>query len=189
MSDVTQILDAIERGEKYAAQELLPRVYDELRNLAARQLAQKKPEQTLQPTALVHEAYLRLVGPANADGFTNRRHFFSAAAEAMRRIIIDQARRKLRIKHGGGKQPFESMDLPMRRFLDLHELITLNEALDQLTRASPRRAELVKLRYFLGYTVAEAAQLLNISHATAEEDWRFAKAWLYLRLQETQEST
>jgi RNA polymerase sigma factor (TIGR02999 family) len=181
MTDVTRILDAIGQGDPQAAGQLLPLVYDELRKLAAQRLAREKPGQTLQPTALVHEAYLRLVGKGDAPHWEGRSHFFAAAAaEAMRRILIDQARRKLSGKHGGGlvrRQP-DPDDFPVANPRNPLEIMAVHEALDRLAQKSPRKAELVKLRYFLGCTMAEAAQILGVAPATAEEDWTYAKAWL-----------
>jgi RNA polymerase sigma factor (TIGR02999 family) len=179
MNEVTRILDAIGQGDAGAASKLLPLVYDELRRLAAARMAQEKPGQTLQPTALVHEAYLRLVGRGEERHWNSRGHFFAASAEAMRRILIDNARRKLSGKHGGlvNPQP-EQDDFPVANPRDPLEVMAVHEALDRLAQKSPRKAELVKLRYFLGCTMAEAAQILGIAPATAEEDWTYAKAWL-----------
>jgi RNA polymerase sigma factor (TIGR02999 family) len=179
MNDVTQILSAIEQGDPRAAEQLLPLVYDELRKLAAQRLAREKPGQTLQATALVHEAYLRLVGPRDT-GWNSRGHFFAAAAEAMRRILVERARRKRRRKHGGGRlgQNSNLDDLAGPETRDPLEVLAVHEALDQLAEKAPRKAELVKLRYFLGCTMAEAAQVLGIAQATAEEDWTYSKAWL-----------
>jgi RNA polymerase sigma factor (TIGR02999 family) len=189
MSEVTRVLDQVQQGDPHAGEQLLLLVYDELRKLAAQKLAQEKPGQTLQATALVHEAYLRLVGSAEAPHWDNRRHFFAAAAEAMRRILIDNARRKQTHKHGGGVSR-EDVDFDALPGLDVHdplEVMAVHELLDQLARKAPREAELVKLRYFLGCTVAEAAQVLGIAPATAQEDWSYARAWLkrqWLRGQE-----
>ena len=178
MTEVTRILSQIEQGDPSAAEQLLPLVYDELRKLAAAKLAQEKPGQTLQATALVHDAYIRLVDVEKAQHWDSRGHFFAAAAEAMRRILVETARRKQSLKHGGEFQRRE-MDLhPQAVQTDLAEVLALDEILDRLARKSPRRAEVVKLRYFLGYTVAEAANALGIAHATAEEDWTYARAWL-----------
>ena len=180
MSDVTRILDQIRQGDPHAAEQLLPLVYEELRKLAAQKLAQEKPGQTLQPTALVHEAYLRLVGSTPDKQWGQRGHFFAAAAEAMRRILVESARRKQSRKHGGGRPRDGSNldDLAGPGNGDPLELLAVHEALDQLAEKSPRKAELVKLRYFLGCTMAEAAQVLGVAQATAEEDWTYAKAWL-----------
>ena len=179
MNDVTRILSAVEHGDPAAAEQLLPLVYDELRRLAAQRLAREKPGQTLQATALVHEAYLRLVGP-QGPGWNGRGHFFAAAAEAMRRILVERARRKRRRKHGGGRSCQDSNldDLAGPETRDPLEVLAVHEALDQLAKKAPRKAELVKLRYFLGCTMAEAAQVLGIAQATAEEDWTYSKAWL-----------
>jgi RNA polymerase sigma factor (TIGR02999 family) len=177
MADVTRLLDAAVAGDPRAAADLLPLVYAELRRLAAQRLANEKAGQTLQATALVHEAYLRLVGDANFDG---RGHFFAAAAEAMRRILVEKARRKKRQRHGGNlqRQPLADNEPAADAPADAIDLIALDEALVRLEAASPRRAQLVKLRYFAGFTLPEAAELLGISRSTAEADWTYAKAWL-----------
>jgi RNA polymerase sigma factor (TIGR02999 family) len=182
MNDVTRILSAVEHGDPTAAEQLLPLVYDELRRLAAQRLAREKPGQTLQATALVHEAYLRLVGSQDP-GWDGRGHFFAAAAEAMRRILVERARGKQRRKRGGGRSRRDSNldDLAEPGTRDPVEVLAVHEALDQLAEKAPRKAELVKLRYFLGCTMAEAAQLLGIAQATAEEDWTYSKAWLRRR--------
>ena len=179
MNDVTRILSAVEHGDSQAAEQLLPLVYDELRRLAARRLAREKPGQTLQATALVHEAYLRLVGPQDP-GWDGRGHFFAAAAEAMRRILVERARRKRRRKHGDGRsrQDSDLDDLAEPETRDPLEVLAVHEARDQRAAKAPRKAELVKLRYFVGCTMAEAAQVLGIALATAEEDWTYSKAWL-----------
>ena len=180
MNDFSQILSAIEQCDPKAADQLLPLVYDELRRLAAKKLARERPGQTLQATALVHEAYLRLLGGDEAQGWDGRRHFFAAAAEAMRRILVERARRKRRGKHGGGllHQDSNLDDMPGPETRDPLEVLAVNEALDQLAQKAPRKAELVKLRYFLGCTMAEAAQVLGIAQSTAEDDWTYSKAWL-----------
>jgi RNA polymerase sigma factor (TIGR02999 family) len=180
MSDVTHILEAIEQGDRIAAVQLLPMVYGELRKLAAQKLAQEKPGQTLQATALVHEAYLRLVGTDEAQHWYSSRHFIAAAAEAMRRILVENARRKRSRKRGGGRQRQhrDLNDLPVTVPGDPAEVLAIHEALEQLAEKSPRKAELVKLRYFLGCTMAETAQILGVALATAEEDWTYARAWL-----------
>ncbi len=180
MGDVTQILNAIENGDPHAAEQLLPLVYDELRRLAAQKMASEKPGQTLQATALVHEAYLRLVGKDPEHHWDHRGHFFAAAAEAMRRIVIENVRRKQSHKHGGSirRQEANLDDWAEPSSHDPLEALAIHELLDRLAEKSPRKAELVKLRYFLGCTMAEAAQILGIAHATAEEDWTYAKAWL-----------
>jgi RNA polymerase sigma factor (TIGR02999 family) len=180
MSDVTRILDQIQQGDPHAAEQLLPLVYDELRKLAAAKITQEKPGQTLQATALVHEAYLRLVDTEKAQDWNSRSHFFGAAAEAMRRILVERARRKARIRHGGGlrQQPLEDAEPAVAAESDALDLLALNDALDRLEAASPRRAQLVKLRYFAGFTLPEIAAMLDISQSTAEADWTYAKAWL-----------
>jgi RNA polymerase sigma factor (TIGR02999 family) len=177
MNEVTRILSAIERGDGQAAAQLLPLVYDELRELAARKLAQEKPGQTLQATALVHEAYLRLVGGEPSPCWGGRNHFFAAAAEAMRRILVESARRKRRLRHGGGRarQPgLEDIAGPERP----ERLLAVDEALDRLAAANPRAAELVKLRYFAGFSNAQAAAILAISPRKADQVWAYARAWL-----------
>jgi RNA polymerase sigma factor (TIGR02999 family) len=180
MSDVTRILDQIRQGDPHAAGQLLPLVYDELRKLAAHRLARERPGQTLQATALVHEAYLRLVGHAPDRHWDHRGHFFAAAAEAMRRILVERARRKQSRKRGREVSLQESNldDLAGRDTPRPLEVLAVHEALDQLAEKAPRKAELVKLRYFLGCTMAEAAHVLGIAQATAEEDWTYSKAWL-----------
>ena len=180
MADVTQILNAIERGDPKAAAELLPAVYDELRKLAAAKLARENQGQTLDATALVHEAYLRLVGDQH---FSGRGHFFAAAAEAMRRILVEQARRKASLKRGGDReqQQLVTDDLPVAPPGDPLEILAIHETLDQLAAESPRKAEVVKLRYFLGCTMAETAEILGVATKTAEEDWTYARAWLRRR--------
>jgi RNA polymerase sigma factor (TIGR02999 family) len=178
MSDVTQILSAIEQGNAQAAEKLLPLVYDELRQLATQRLAREKPGQTLQATALVHEAYLRLVDVEKAQRWNSRGHFFAAAAEAMRRILVENARRKHGLKHGGACQRVNLEEAASCAEESAEELLSLNEALDKLAREDPQKAELVKLRYFSGLSVQEAA-VLGISRATADRYWAYAKAWLY----------
>jgi RNA polymerase sigma factor (TIGR02999 family) len=175
MSEVTRVLSAIEQGDPHAAQQLLPLVYDELRQLAAAQMAREKPGQTLDATALVHEAYLRLVGDQH---FANRRHFFAAAAEAMRRILLDRARRKKRLKHGGGLRQRELKEDDRIEPPPDERLLALDEALGQLSEAHPELAELVKLRYFAQLTVEEAAELLGLSPRTVKRNWVYASAWL-----------
>jgi RNA polymerase sigma factor (TIGR02999 family) len=182
MADVTQILQAIEAGDRRAAADLLPLVYDELRKLAAARLAEEKPGQTLQATALVHEAYLRLVGGQSQQDWNGRGHFFAAAAEAMRRILVEAARRKQADKHGGGHRRVELADVePTADGPDL-DLIALDEALDRLATAHPRKAKLVQLRYFAGLTTEQAARALGISTSTADNDWAYAKSWLRVAL-------
>ena len=178
MSEVTRILLASKAGDRQAAAQLLPLVYEELRKLAAARLAHEAPGQTLQPTALVHEAYLRLVRPEDAACWDNRGHFFAAAAEAMRRILIESARRK-RGPESGGRLVRHELDLEHPAALDRsEELLALNDALDRLAVIEPRAAEVVKLRYFAGLTVADAAAALGISPRTADDDWVYARAWL-----------
>jgi RNA polymerase sigma factor (TIGR02999 family) len=194
MSEVTRILAAIEGGDVHAAEQLLPLVYGELRKLAAQKLAQEKPGQTLEATALVHEAYLRLVGnPGNAQAarggekievrWNSRGHFFGAAAEAMRRILVDNARRKLRPKHGGGRQRVD-LDEALSIQGANEDLLALDEALTKLAHEEPAKAEFVKLRYFAGLSLAEAAACLGISEATAKRYWAIARAWLFSALED-----
>jgi RNA polymerase sigma factor (TIGR02999 family) len=182
MSDVTRILSAIEQGDPHAAEQLLPLVYDELRKLAAHKLAQEKPGQTLQPTALVHEAYLRLVDVDKAQAWSGRGHFFAAAAEAMRRILVESARRKQGLKHGGPRQRVNLDEAASVMQEPADDLLTLNDALDRLAEEDPKKAELVKLRYFTGLSVQEAADALGVSRATADRYWAYAKVWLYCAL-------
>ena len=184
MSDVTRILDAIRQGDPQAAGELLPIVYDELRKLAAAKMAREVPGQTLQPTALVHEAWLRLVGNENQQ-WDGRAHFFGAAAEAMRRILVESARRKRRLKHGGQMErvDLDAVELPLP--MPDNELLALDEALDRLVRVDSRAAEVVKLCFFVGLTQEQAAKELGISLATAERLWSFARAWLFREMQKT----
>jgi RNA polymerase sigma factor (TIGR02999 family) len=178
MSEVTRILSAIEQGDPHAAEQLLPLVYAELRKLAAQRLAQEKPGQTLQATALVHEAYLRLVGADPKQPWDGRGHFFAAAAEAMRRIVVEQARRKGRVRHGGGLRRADLLDVEVAAPSDDEQILLLDEALTRLAAARPQAAELIKLRFFSGLSVAEAAAVLNLSSRTARRLWVFARAWL-----------
>ncbi len=178
MTDVTRILSAIEQGDPRAAEQLLPLVYDELRKLAAHRLTQEKPGQTLQATALVHEAYLRLVGGEQAQHFNGRGHFFAAAAEAMRRILVEQARRKKAAKAGGGWQRHELIDADLAVDSCGDDLFAVDEALTRLAAAHPRAARLVQLRFFLGQTLEEAAANLGLQARTAYRDWAYARAWL-----------
>jgi RNA polymerase sigma factor (TIGR02999 family) len=179
MNEVTGILSAIEQGDAHAAEQLLPLVYDELRRLAARNLAQETPGQTLDATALVHEAYLRLVGGSADQRWDSRGHFFAAAAEAMRRILVENVRRKGRIKHGGGRRR-EHADLDaIHASGTAQELLALHEALEQFAKHDPLKARLVELRFFAGLTLEQAAECLNISLSTADRGWRYARAWLY----------
>ena len=179
MSDVTRILSAIEHGDPSAAEQLLPLVYDELRQLAAQKLAQEKPGQTLQATALVHEAYMRVADGDKAAHWNSRGHFFAAAAEAMRRILVENARRKRGVKHGGACRRVNLDESAPCAPEPAEELLALDEALDRLAREDPRKAELVMLRYFTGLSVQEAADVLGISRATADRYWAYAKVWLY----------
>jgi RNA polymerase sigma factor (TIGR02999 family) len=182
MSDVTRILSQIESGDPSAAEQLLPLVYDELRKLAAVRLAQEKPGQTLQATALVHDAYLRLVDVEELQHWDSRGHFFAAAAEAMRRILVDKARKKQRPKHGGGRKRID-LDLACTLNEDSSEdLLALDEVLTKFAVVDPIKAELVKLRFFAGMSVPEAANALGISLATAERYWTYARVWLYCEL-------
>lgn len=183
MTDVTHILAAIEQGDPRAAEELLPLVYDELRKLAVARLASEKPGQTLQATALVHEAYLRLVGSERPAGWNGRGHFFAAAAEAMRRILVESARRKGRLRHGGDRQRFDLDGLAVVAPERDDDLLALDEALAQLAAADPQAAELVKLRYFAGLTVAQAAAVLGVAPRTADFIWAYAKSWLLQKIE------
>jgi len=185
MSDVTQILSQIEQGDPQAAEKLLPLIYDELRKLAAIKLAQEKPGQTLQATALVHEAYVRLVDGQADYGWNSRGHFFGAAAEAMRRILVERARRKSGPAAGGGHCRVELSDLAAEVQGTDVDLIALSESLDKLQSKDPRAAELVKLRFFAGLTRHQAAEVLGISVATADNDWAYAKGWLKVELART----
>jgi RNA polymerase sigma factor (TIGR02999 family) len=178
MSDVTRILNAIEQGDPHAADELLPLVYEELRKLATERMAQEKPGQTLQATALVHDAYLRLVDGEKAQHWDSRGHFFAAAAESMRRILIENARKKKRLRHGGGLHRVELQDDAAPADSDQDDLLALDEALTRFAAIEPAKAELVKLRYFAGLSIDEAADLLHISRTTAKRYWAFARAWL-----------
>src|SRR5262245_9148237 len=178
MSEVTRLLPAIDKTDPHAAEQLLPLVYDELRKLAAAKLAQEKPGQTLQPTALVHAAYLRLVDTATAQSWDSRGHFFAAAAEAMRRILVENARRKLRARHGGTLERRQVDGLKLTAPQTPEELVALSEALDQLAAANSQAAELVKLRFFAGLTNEEAAGVLGISARKANQVWAYARAWL-----------
>jgi RNA polymerase sigma factor (TIGR02999 family) len=183
MSDVTRILTAIEQGDARAADQLLPAVYEELRRLAAQKMSRERPGQTLQATALVHEAYIRLVGARNQN-WKGRTHFFAAAAEAMRRILIENARRKRRLKHGGDRQ---RIDLDEAVLSDGNnalsdDLIAMDEALGKLAKKDKIKADLVKLRYFAGLTSGQAAEVLGIARSTADEHWAYARAWLRLEI-------
>ena len=183
MSDVTRILTAIEQGDAKAADKLLPLVYEELRHLAAQKMSHEQPGQTLQATALVHEAYIRLVG-SEARDWTGRTHFFAAAAEAMRRILIDNARRKKSLKHGGGRRRFDLGELVLSNDNDRlsDDILALDEALEKLAKENKIEADLVKLRYFAGLTGKQAAKVLGISLSTANEHWAYARARLRLEI-------
>jgi len=179
MSEVTRLLSALDQGDPSAAAQLLPLVYDELRRLAAQRLAHEQAGQTLQPTALVHEAYLRLVGGDATEDWNSRGHFFAAAAEAMRRILIDRARHKQTDKAGGGRRRLDLDDLePAQDEENDDRLLALDEALRELEAEDPRKAVLVKLRFFAGLTVVQAAAVLGVSTSTAEKDWAYARSWL-----------
>jgi len=183
MTDVTRILAAIEQGDANAANELLPLVYDELRRLAAQKMSQESPGQTLQATALVHEAYLRLVG-SEAQSWSGRTHFFAAAAEAMRRILIDNARRKKSIKYSGGRQRIDLSNAAPAGDSQTHldDIIALDEALAKLSSKDKVKADLVRLHYFAGLTGEQAAEVLGISHNTADQYWAYARSWLRLEI-------
>ncbi|HEY7315729.1 MAG TPA: ECF-type sigma factor [Gemmataceae bacterium] len=179
MNDVTQLLNAIEHGDPHAADRLLPLVYDELRRLATRKLKSEAPGQTLQATALVHEAYLRLVGAGDEPRWHSRGHFFAAAAEAMRRILVENVRRKRSLKQGGGRTREEFDEVQLAAPEPIEDLLALDEALDKLASNDPVKAELVKLRYFAGMTIEETAAALDISTATAKRYWTYARTWLF----------
>jgi RNA polymerase sigma factor (TIGR02999 family) len=185
MSDVTRILSAIEQGDPKAPERLLPLVYDELRKLAAQRLAQESPGQTLQATALVHEAYLRLIG-SEPPSWNSQGHFFSAAAEAMRRILIENARRKRALKHGGGHKRVELDGVDVPEDAPSQDILAVDEALSRLAAEDPVKAELVKLRYFGGLSVEDAGRVLGISRATADRYWVYARVWLYSELSEAE---
>ena len=182
MSDVTQMLQAIDAGDPKATDQLLPLVYEELRKLAAARMAQEKPGQTLQATALVHEAWLRLAGPEEKQAWNNRGHFFGAAAEAMRRILVESARRKARERHGGELVRAAVDDIEIAAPLPDDRLLQVSEALDALEREAPEAAQVVKLRYFVGLTQEHVAETMSISLRTAERHWTWAKAWLFQRI-------
>src|SRR5947209_16387227 len=182
MADVTHILNAIEQGDPHAAEQLLPLVYGALRKLAAEKMAQENPGHTFQATALVHEAYVRLVDVDKPQSWNSRGHFFAAAAEAMRRILVESARRKRSIKHGGARQRLDLDEAVSLVREPEDEFLSLNEALDKFAAEDAKKAELVKLRYFTGLSVQEAAGVLGISRATAERWWAYAKVWLYCAL-------
>jgi RNA polymerase sigma factor (TIGR02999 family) len=182
VGEVTRILSAIRNGNTQAAKELLPLVYDELRRLAALRMAHDAPGQTLQPTALVHEAWLRLGGQDQA--WNGRQHFFGAAAEAMRRILIDNARRKRALRHGGGQQRMDVQEIEIAAAVKDDDLLEVNEALERFAAQDNQKAELVKLRYFTGLTIDEAAEVLGISAPTAKRWWAYARAWLHKEIED-----
>ena len=184
MSDVTQLLNAVDAGDLKAADQLLPLVYEELRKLAVAKMARETPGQTLQATALVHDAWLRLAG-SEGQRWDNRRHFFAAAAESMRRILVEKARRRLRIRHGGGLERVDLDDVDIPGQAREEQLVAMDEALTELEREDPARAEVVKLRYFVGMTNRETAEALDVSEATVERHWSFAKAWLFSRIRDS----
>lgn len=179
--EITQIIEAAQRGDPQAATQLLPLVYTELRKLAAAKMARELPGQTLQPTALVHEAWLRVSGPGHTN-YQNRAHFFAAAAEAMRRILVDNARRKHARRHGGGQVRVDVEGTDIAAPASDEQLLAVHEALDRLAAEDPAKAELVKLRFFVGLSVEEAAQVLGVSAPTAKRHWAYAKAWLYRQM-------
>ena len=179
--DVTKILARVERGEGEAAAQLLPLVYEELRKLAAHKMSLQPPGQTLQATALVHEAYLRLVG-SKEKRWESRRHFFCAAAEAMRHILIDRARRRLRVRHGGQAEPVGLEDVEIAAPAQDEIVLQLNDALEELKQLSPEQAEIVNLRFFAGFTEPEIAGILNLSERSVQRQWSYAKAWLFARI-------
>jgi RNA polymerase sigma factor (TIGR02999 family) len=179
MPDVTRLLDAATAGDRHAAAALLPLVYDELRKLAGARMATESPGHTLQPTALVHEAYLRLIGPEDGDRWANRGHFFAAAAEAMRRILVEAARRRKADKHGGGRLRVDAATIEIAAPEGDDDLVAIDAALDRLAALDPIKADLVKLRYFAGLTIERAAATLGISPATAKRHWAYSRAWLF----------
>jgi RNA polymerase sigma factor (TIGR02999 family) len=187
MNDVTQVLDALARGDACAADRLLPLIYDELRRLASQKMAGEKAGQTLQATALVHEAYLRLLSDGQPQPWNGRGHFFAAAAEAMRRILVEKARRRKRVRHGGGRQRIDLDEACPLAPPPCDDLLALDDALTRLATLNSVRAELVKLRFFAGLTTAKAAEALGVSVATAERYWTFARTWLYAELSSGEE--
>ena len=188
MNEVTRILSAVEHGDEQAAGRLLPLIYDELRKLAVHKLAHEKPGQTLQATALVHEAYVRLVDVEKAQRWNSRGHFFAAAAEAMRRILVENARRKRSRKRPASLERVDLENAASYTQEPAEDLLALNEALDKLAQEDPRKAELVKLRYFAGLTVEEAADVMGVSRATADRYWGYAKVWLYCAISDSGET-
>ena len=186
MTDVTQILNAIEQRDPQAGEQLLPLVYDELRKLAAQKMAQEAPGQTLQATALVHEAYIRLVDVEKAQHWNSRGHFFAAAAEAMRRILVDNARRKQTQKHGGGRIRRELAEADLLADHEPTEFLVLNDAIDALAAEDPTAGNLAKLRFFAGLSIDEAAEMLGLAHTTAYRQWTYARAWLQAKLEDAE---
>lgn len=184
MSDVTRILEAVQQGDAAAAKDLLPVVYEELRRLARARMAQQVGGHTLQPTALVHEAWLRLVGSERQE-WNGRGHFFAAAAEAMRHILVDGARRKRRAKHGGGQERVDVNEVEIAAGVDDEKILLVNEALEKLAVEDPIRAEVVKLHFFVGLTHAESAEILQISEKTVRRHWNYSRVWLYQTIQST----
>ena len=188
MTDVTRILSAMENGDPAASDQLLPLVYDELRKLAAARMNQEKPGQTLQATELVHDAYLRLVDAKQVQNWNSRGHFFAAASEAMRRILVERARKRDRVRHGGGRQKVQ-LDDNLAISVEIHEdLLALDAALSEFEELEPEKAALVKLRYFGGMTIDEAAEIMQISRTTAKRRWAFARAWLLAKLDDPENS-
>jgi RNA polymerase sigma factor (TIGR02999 family) len=183
MNEVTRILGAMDQGDPRAAEQLLPLVYDDLRRLAAHKMARETPGQTLEATALVHEAYLRLVDRAEVQQWNSRGHFFAAAAEAMRRILVERARHKKTPKAGGDRQRQELPDIDVAAAGPDLDMLSLNEALEKLEKQDPRKAELVKLRFFAGLTIEQAAQALGVSTSTADNDWAYARCWLRVEIE------
>jgi RNA polymerase sigma factor (TIGR02999 family) len=187
MSEVTRILSAIEKGDPHAAGQFLPLVYDELRQLAAQRLAQEKPGQTLEATALVHEAYLRLMGSDTQQPWDHRGHFFAAAAEAMRRILVESARRKRRLRHGGGRKRLDLDAIDLAADEEDDRLVALDECLTKLAAEEPVVADVIKMRYFVGFTIDQTAEALGISVRTANRHWAYARAWLHQHLERSSE--
>ena len=182
MSEVTDVIARLDQGDATASADLLPLVYDELRKLAAARMARESAEHTLQPTALVHEAYVRLVGTGQNPSWNSRGHFFAAAAEAMRRIVVDRARKRSSLRRGGHLNRVDLSDFEQGQETPVLDLVALDEALQKLEQRSPRKAELVKLRFFAGLTIEDSARVLDISTTTAENDWAYAKCWLKLEM-------
>jgi RNA polymerase sigma factor (TIGR02999 family) len=185
MPDITRLLDRVQRGEPKAADQLLPLVYEELRTLAAAKMVQENPGQTLQPTALVHEAWLRLTGAESQHLWNSRGHFFGAAAEAMRRILVDRARQKARVRHGGGMERVDLEHVNLATEDSDDTVLAMHEALDKLARESPQKAEIVKLRYFTGMENREIAEALGTSLSTVERSWAYARSWLFREIKKS----